>query len=94
MKNRLCVSSAALAMFLVTGGQIFAQSPANNISPSRHPHLASAQKLATQAFEQITIAQKANKYDMKGHAAKAKQLLIEANQELKAAADVANQQRK
>jgi hypothetical protein len=94
MKVRLSVGSAALAIGLVAGGAILAQGPANNVNPSRNPNLAAAQKLVTQAFEKITIAQQANKEDMKGHASKAKELLIQANKELKIAADIADQKHK
>lgn len=94
MKYRVSVGSAILAVAMVAGGAMLAQSPVNNINPSRNPDLAAAQRLVTQAFEKITAAQKANKYDMKGHAARAKELLIQANQELKTAAAIADQTHK
>lgn len=55
-----------------------------------HPNLSAAQKLASQAFEKLTAAQKANEYDLGGHAAKAKGLLQQANDEIKLAADAAD----
>jgi hypothetical protein len=64
--------------------------PAQNISGKRHPNLAAAQHLAAQAFERVSAAQKANEFDLGGHAQKAKDLLDEANRELKAAAEQAN----
>ena len=64
--------------------------PAQNVSAKKHPNIAAAQRLAAQAFEKITAAQKANEYDMVGHAAKAKELLEQANSELKLAAEAAN----
>jgi hypothetical protein len=54
-----------------------------------HPNLAAAQKLALQAFDKLEAAQKANEYDLGGHAAKAKELLKQANAEIKLAAEVA-----
>lgn len=42
----------------------------------------------------ITEAQRADEWDMNGHAAKAKELLDQANTELKAAAEAANQNKK
>jgi len=67
-----------------------AQLPKKNISAARHPNLAAAQRLSQQAFEKIVAAQQANEWDMQGHAQKAKDLLDQANKELKAAAQAAN----
>src|SRR5215471_554321 len=64
--------------------------PAQNVSPRRHPNLAAAQHLTEQAFKRITDAQQANEWDMDGHAQKAKDLLDQANNELKQAAEAAN----
>jgi hypothetical protein len=64
--------------------------PVQNVSPKRHPNLARAQRQTENAFNSITAAQKANEFDLAGHAAKAKELLDQANQELKKAAEVAN----
>jgi len=79
-----------LATALLFGSSIATAKPATNVSAKKHPNIAAAQKLVTQAFEKITAAQKANEYDMDGHAAKAKDLLEQANAELKAAAEAAN----
>lgn len=94
MNFKLSVGSAALALAILAGGTLAAQTPANNVSASAHPNLAAAQRLVTQAFQKLTAAQRANHMDMKGHAAKAKQLLIQANQEIKLAAEIANQNHK
>lgn len=64
--------------------------PADNVSHQRHPNLAAAQRLTTQAYNRIADAQRANEFDLGGHAAKAKQLLEEANRELKQAAQTSN----
>jgi hypothetical protein len=82
--------TAILGAFLVIGGAAIAQPPKKNISGARHPNLAAAQRLSQQAWEKIGAAQEANEWDMKGHAQKAKQLLDEANKELKLAAEAAN----
>jgi len=82
-----------LATLLVAGlslGAVAAQRPKENVSPRRHPNLAAAQRLVDQAFNKITAAQQANEFDLGGHAAKVKQLLEQANSELKAAAEAAN----
>lgn len=79
---------ATLLAFGMTG-TAFAR-PAVDTSARRHPNINAAQKLVVQAFDKITAAQKANEYDMEGHAAKAKELLEQANAELKLAAEAAN----
>ena len=64
--------------------------PQRNVSAKRHPNLAGAQRFANDAYQKIVAAQKANEFDLGGHAEKAKQLLEEASRELKAAAEAAN----
>jgi len=54
------------------------------------PNLAAAQKLALQAFDKLEAAQQANEYDLGGHAQKAKELLRQANAEIKLAAAAAD----
>ena len=83
-----------LAVVLVLVGIALAQKPVENINPNNHPNLAAAQHLCAESYEKIVAAQKANNYDMQGHAEKAKQLLIQVNQELKMAAEAANQANK
>jgi hypothetical protein len=77
-----------LGALLLSGSAI--AKPAQNISPTRHPNLAEAQRLSAQAFQRIVDAQKANEWDMNGHAQKAKDLLEQVNAELKLAAVTAN----
>ena len=73
---------------------MLAQKPVHNVSKSKHPNLAAAQHLVDQAFTRISDAQRANEWDMNGHAAKAKDLLDQANKELKLAAETANRNKK
>ena len=47
-----------------------------------------------EAFNKITAAQTANEWDLGGHAAKAKDLLEQADKELKLAAETANKNKK
>jgi hypothetical protein len=68
----------------------FAQRPRRNVSAAGHPNIAAAQRLVAQAFDKITAAQRANEFDLGGHGAKAKDLLEEANRELKLAAEASN----
>jgi len=82
--------AALLAATVLAGDLTLAQAPARDISAKRHPNLAAAQRLSQQAWEKITAAQAANEWDMGGHAQKAKELLDQVNNELKAAAEAAN----
>ena len=94
MKISKAVLGVVLGAALVGGGMAVAQKPVEDISGKRHPNLAAAQRFSQQAWEKITAAQQANEWDMQGHAAKAKDLLDQANKELKLAAEAANKNRK
>ena len=87
MSSKLLLGSVALAL---TMSVALAGAPVDNISGQKHPNLAAAQRLSTQAYEKISQAQQANEWDMGGHAAKAKDLLDQVNRELKEAAETAN----
>lgn len=93
MTSRNMILSGVLSLGLLACGFTLAQ-PARNVSAARHPNLAAAQRLTQNAYEKITAAQAANEFDMEGHAAHAKQLLDQANNELKAAAEAANKNHK
>ena len=89
IKNRILAAVAGLLLFV--GGMAVAQrKPVENVSPRRHPNIAAAQRLSQQAWDKIVAAQEANEWDMEGHAQKAKNLLGEANNELRQAATAAN----
>jgi hypothetical protein len=81
--------SMMVAATLVAGGAAMAQEPAQNIG-MRHGNLRQAQQLVRDAFDYITNAQIDNRYDLGGHAGRAKELLREASDELKMAAQTAN----
>lgn len=72
----LCITSFAGGMLVAQGG--------------RHPNLRAAQDLINQAFDRITAAQEANEWDMGGHAARAKELLAQAKEQIRLAAEAAN----
>ena len=80
---------SALGLTLLIGTIASAQ-PKRNVSSARHPNLAAAQKFAEQAYNKVTAAQQANEFDLAGHAAKAKSLLEQVNNELKLAAEQSN----
>lgn len=69
---------------------VSAQVPVQNIDPGRHGNLAAAQRLVVQAFERLSDAQVANDYRLGGHVGRAKELLREANEEIRMAAESAN----
>ena len=88
MKTRIAALGIGLTLFLA--GVVTGQRPKENISPARHPNLAAAQQLSRQAWEKILAAQRANEWDLDGHAQKAKNLLDEVSQELRLAANASN----
>jgi hypothetical protein len=81
---------AVLGFVLLLGGAAIAQRPERDVSGKRHPNLAAAQRLSQQAWEKIEQAQRANEWDLDGHAKKAKELLDDVNRELKLAAEASN----
>jgi len=89
MTRKMGVFTAILSAVLFCGVTL-AQEPVLDIDKGKHPNLAEAQRLVVQANHAIATAQKDNRYDMKGHAEKARELLAQVNQELKAAAEAAN----
>ena len=94
MTIRKVVVSCMVTGALLCGGILLAQKPPRDVSPRRHPNLAAAQRFLDQAYQKITAAQAANEFDMNGHAAKAKELLEQADKELKEAAEAANKNAK
>ena len=93
-KAKLVLGSVLGATALICGGIAAAQKPVDNVSAKKHPNIAAAQRLSQQAWEKVTAAQQANEWDMQGHAAKAKELLDQVNQELKLSAEAANKNHK
>lgn len=90
LTSRKYLAFQLLGLFLLTGAVAPAQRPKDNVSAARHPNIAAAQRLCTQAWEKIVAAQQANEFDMQGHAQKAKEMLDQVNKELKLAAEAAN----
>jgi len=90
-----CIVAALMILTFIVQGTSFAASltygreklKTSTARPASRPNLAAAQKLTAQAHDKITAAQKANEWDTTGHAQKAKDLLEQANQELKLAAE-------
>jgi hypothetical protein len=90
LKTRRYLTLQVLGLLLLTGAIAPAQKPKDNVSAAHHPNIAAAQRLCTDAWEKIVAAQKANEFDMQGHAQKAKEMLDQVNKELKLAAEAAN----
>jgi hypothetical protein len=90
MMKKNFVLSGLFTAALLCSSLSFAQKPAQNINPNKHPNLSAAQHLSEQAYQKIVAAQQQNEFDMNGHAQKAKELLEQANQELRQAATAAN----
>jgi hypothetical protein len=88
MKRNLAFPAMLVAVLLCI--VTVAQEPAIDINPQIHPNLAEAQRRVVEANHFVAEAQKDNRYDMHGHAERARQLLVEVNNELKAAAMSAN----
>jgi len=88
--TRKLVVQVLLGLALLCAGVVFAQ---QRMGP-RHPNLAAAHRLCSQAVVKIHAAQEANEFDMDGHAQKAKELLEEAERQLKQAVEAANRNAK
>ena len=88
-KKSLLISTALYTSLACVAGT-FAQAPVVNIDPHRHGNLAAAQNYIVQAYQKIDVAQRDNKEHLGGHAQRAKELLTQADAELRQAANVAN----
>ena len=87
MKTRLIVLNGIVLALIA--GALMAQ-PRRTVAPKKHPNLATAQRHIDQAWESVNRAQAANEWDLAGHAKRAKELLEQANREIKQAAETAN----
>ena len=79
----------ALGLVLGCSGALVAQAPVVNIG-DRHGNLRAAQQYIVSAWQRIDEAQQDNNYNLGGHAGRAKDLLVQADEELRLAANVAN----
>ena len=79
------------AAILIVGSAVlaFAQAPVVNIG-DRHGNLRRAQQSIVSAYQAINEAQRDNDGQLGGHAQRAKDLLTQADQELRMAANVSN----
>ncbi|MCF7751490.1 hypothetical protein KQ945_12070 [Bacillus subtilis subsp. subtilis] len=79
----------ALIGAFILAGIAQAQAPTVNIG-ERHGNLRNAQVHIVQAYQWVGMAQQDNDSHLGGHAERARQLLIQADQELRQAANAAN----
>jgi hypothetical protein len=93
MKSSLLLVGALLGASLTVGSVAMAQDAPYVDIGNRHGNLRGAQENIVQAYQLIGTAQMDNNSQLGGHAARAKELLREANEELRLAADVANEHR-
>lgn len=84
-RNHLVIAAACASVALLAS----AAEPEHDVG-RRHPNLAAAQRLIDQAYHRIEDAQRANEFDLDGHAQHAKELLDQASHEIKEAAEAAN----
>jgi hypothetical protein len=90
MKKNL-LSGLVVCAMLAPGAALLGQQPTQNISPQKHASLAGAQASIVHAYQKLDTAQRYHHRHLGGHVQKAKDLLVEASQELKLAADYADQ---
>src|SRR5215203_6413565 len=81
----------SISILLIAAAAVYAATPTQNQALSKHPNLERALSFVEQAQQKIADAQKANEYDMGGHAQKAKSYLDEASEHLRMAAVAASQ---
>ena len=86
-KIEVCTGILGALLFCVS---TMAQEPVLDINKNVHPNLAEAQRLVVEANRYIAAAPKENRYDMQGQAKNARTLLVNVQQERKAAAEAAN----
>ena len=90
----LLIRSTLFCVVAGFAGVTLAQGPVVNIDSRRHGNLAAAQSYIVQAYRRINQAQGANNDQLGGHAQRAKDLLNQADAELRAAANVSNSNRR
>ena len=84
MQAKTVLLSAAIAAAAAVSVSAFAGPEAG------HPNIIAAREDAEHAIKKMQQAQKANEYDMGGHAKKAEELLAQAIDEMKLAAKADN----
>ena len=89
MTKRIVMLGLAICATFVLAAIVLAQKPPVNVG-DRHGNMRAAQQLIQQAWEKVDEAQQDNHYNLGGHASKAKELLAQASEQIKQAAEAAN----
>jgi apolipoprotein N-acyltransferase len=92
MSKRILLVGIALCAAFALAAMVFAQQPPVNVG-DRHGNMRAAQQLIQQAWRKVDEAQQDNHYNLGGHAARAKELLFQASEEIRLSADAANSHR-
>jgi Na+(H+)/acetate symporter ActP len=90
MTKKLPVVALALIAAFVVSAAALPQEPKVNVG-DRHGNMRAAQELIRQAWQKVDIAQQDNHYNLGGHAGRAKDLLVQASEEIKLSAETANE---
>src|SRR5271154_5202477 len=91
MNRKILILAAVVVSVAASSSFAVAQAPTVTIDPQSHGNLAAAQESIVVAFIRISDAQQANDDHLGGHAGRAKELLNQANEEIRLAADFADQ---
>lgn len=91
MKTTTFLAGALFGAIVAAGCAAVAQEAPFVDIGQRHGNLRTAQEHIVAAWQAIDRAQEANDARLGGHAGRAKELLGQANEELRLAADVANE---
>ena len=88
MIKKVLMVAVAVCVSFILGAVVFAEPPVN--VGERHGNMRAAQQLIQQAWVKVDEAQHDNNYNLGGHAGKAKDLLMQASEEIKMSAEAAN----
>ncbi len=92
MTKKNVLVGIAVCIIMAYASVSFGQEPVVDVG-ERHGNMRAAQEAIVQAFQAISRAQAANEDQLGGHAGRAKDLLRQANEEVRLAANVANERR-
>jgi hypothetical protein len=87
MPKNITVLILSISIAFYCGSAVNAQGPLTTIDAHRYSNLAAAQSYIARAYEKISKAQAEQGDKIRGHALQAKALLMEADDELRMAAN-------
>ena len=90
MSKRIWVVAIALCAVFALSAVLFAQQGPRVTVGEKHGNMRSAQEYIQQAWLKVDEAQKDNRYNLGGHAGRAKELLAQESEEIKLSAETAN----